>query len=700
MNTAAYALGLTQAHLRLGQMAILRRITQGRLAESAGPIAAELDAALHAFNFRRAVPDIKAQLPPTTRRWMERYTAGINAYAAQLAKEDLPHEMELLAIDWEPWTIEDSLAIGRLTGIDINWGTMLGLIQIEDRELRNQTLARASALSGSGTVSFTDAPSLPSDSLAGLTELFSLARLIGRSGSNSVVVAPERSASGAPLIANDPHLGFLLPNPWMIAGLRSPSYAMVGMIVPGTPVFGFGRTPHLAWGGTNLRATTSQWVRLDSIPQDQIQTVETEIGVRFWLNETAEHRETPYGPVLTDAAILPELGQDFAIRWIGHGVSDETTALLNAMKAETVFAFQEAMRDFALPPQTFLVADKTGNIAGMTATMVPARQADTPLSLTVASSQADRDWQSTYGVDALPQILNPEKGYIASANNRSGPDGAAPFGGFFPQDERIRRLEALLISTPTHSLDSLRALQIDTVSPLSLELIRAMAPALQAQSPESDAEQAAIALLLAWNGDYAITAREPVVFEALMISLQTEIYQALDRAEEGAVYAKMNVRRRFLLEDMADLSPAQWRVALTPALAAAAEAYQTGQVWGDLHRLKARHVLGNIPVIGGRYEFAEFAVPGSRETIMKTDHDDVTERHVTRYGAQSRHLSDMADLDANYFVLFGGQDGHLSSPQFADQVPLWREGRSIQVPLSPDGLARSFPREILLTPRS
>ncbi|MEO1457951.1 MAG: penicillin acylase family protein, partial [Pseudomonadota bacterium] len=109
-------------------------------------------------------------------------------------------------------------------------------------------------------------------------------------------------------------------------------------------------------------------------------------------------------------------------------------------------------------------------------------------------------------------------------------------------------------------------------------------------------------------------------------------------------------------------------------------------------------IFGNLPVLGARYRLETIPVPGSRETVFKTAHPLTTEPHRTAFGAQARHLSDLADPDANHFVLLGGQDGRLASPQFADQVPLWRAGELIRVPLEPSSLRDWTYRTTALTP--
>ncbi|MEM7746557.1 MAG: penicillin acylase family protein, partial [Pseudomonadota bacterium] len=318
---AAFTLGLVHAHLRLGQMAIARQITQGRISEMAGPFTTDIDAALRAFDFGRAAPQMLAAMPPETRAWMDRYVEGVNFYADQIPDGAWPHEFAVGGLEWEPWRAEDTLTLGRASGIDINWGVWIILLQLEDVALRDRVLERLVGLSRDGRATFGDS----ARSFAGLKafeQVVALGTQAGKSGSNSFVLSPERSASGAALIANDPHLGFFIPNVWLIAGLRSPSYEVVGMMVPGTPVFGFGRTPHLAWGGTNLRATTSELVDVSDLPSEAIETVDHEIGVRYWFDERWQTRRTEYGPIMSGISALFGDTADFAINWVGHRVTD------------------------------------------------------------------------------------------------------------------------------------------------------------------------------------------------------------------------------------------------------------------------------------------------------------------------------------------------------------------------------------------
>ncbi|MEM6933498.1 MAG: penicillin acylase family protein [Pseudomonadota bacterium] len=680
-DDAAYALGLVHAHLRLGQLAVARRVAQGRISESAGPFTIDLDTAIRAFGFGRSVDEIYARMPDASRRWIQRYAAGINAYADQLGPDQIPHEMRVMEIEWEPWVPEDSLLLGRVSGIDINWETILTLLQIEDRSSRTRIFARLQDALGSDAMTFGSAADT-APALTSLTRLAALSRQIARAGSNSMVLAPSRSASGGALIANDPHLAFFIPNPWLIAGLRSPSYEIVGMMVPGTPVFGFGRTRHIAWGGTNLRATTSELVDLGGVSEADFEIETHQIGVRLWPDTETSSRMSAYGPVMSDLEATPPVDTAFAVRWIGHSASDELTALLQVMRARSVEEFRQSLESYALPSQTFLVADTEGTIGSVIATQVPARPPGDPLPLLVTPEASDRNWQEIRTSLDLPAEVDPLSGVLASANNRPAPDGQRPFGGFFPQDERVRRLQAMLGEKARFRLDDLKAMQIDVVSPLSLEALALLGPSLSVWAPRSRVEAEALDLLLTWDGSYHADSRPALVFEAFMGRFTETAFTALDRSTDWEVFARLGRERAILLADLDDLSPVDLTASLSAGLTAASEIMAAGLVWGDVHKLDVQHIFGNVPIIGDRYRIGTIPVAGSRETVMKTAHPLTVGEHRTFFGAQARHLSDLADPDANYFVLLGGQDGWLGSPGFIDQVDLWRSGELLQVPLT------------------
>ncbi|MCA9310398.1 MAG: penicillin acylase family protein, partial [Phycisphaerales bacterium] len=123
------------------------------------------------------------------------------------------------------------------------------------------------------------------------------------------------------------------------------------------------------------------------------------------------------------------------------------------------------------------------------------------------------------------------------------------------------------------------------------------------------------------------------------------------------------------------------RAILAGAVAAAETGFDPTDTWGDLHRLHLDHAIGRVPVLGRGYRFGDIPSPGTLTTIQKAAHRVTGERHGVTYGQDARHISDLSDMDANHFVILGGQDGWLGSAHFLDQIPLWQSGEMIRVPL-------------------
>ena len=287
----------------------------------------------------------------------------------------------------------------------------------------------------------------------------------GKTGSNSWVVSAAHSKSGAPLMANDPHLGVQLPNLWLIVGYKSPSYHAVGLMIPGIPVIAVGRNPTIAWGGTNMRAAVSDLYDATKLVARGTTERTERIAVRWWFDSSVTVRETPLGPVLSDAPVLADkTATPFVIRWEGHEVSDEITALLKVSQARTFEEFRAAFKSFAVSGQNMLYADKAGNIGEVMAVRLPGRGYATPPDLLLDPDDPKAAWDGRRDVTSLPASLNPPSGILVSANNRPAKT-PVPVGYFFSPDDRIERLTALLGGGKRFGLDDFKALQRDVYEP-------------------------------------------------------------------------------------------------------------------------------------------------------------------------------------------------------------------------------------------
>src|SRR5262249_39881343 len=278
------------------------------------------------------------------------------------------------------------------------------------------------------------------------------------------------SHSSAALLANDPHLGIQMPNLWLIAGMKSPSYHSVDLMIPGVPIVALGRNPEIAWGGTNMRAASSDLFDVSKLPASAITPRRERIKVRWWFDRTVTVRESPLGPVISDAPVM-EWGEKppFALRWVGHEKGDEITAMLRASRARSWTEFRSAFRTFAVSAQNMLYADRAGNIGQVMAAMLPVRARPAPPDLIVDPADPAAQWKAIANAAQLPAAYNPKSGFLASANNKPT-ETPFPVGYVFSQDDRVQHMHAIMRQRPKFRLADLTAIQRDVFVPSSLQL--------------------------------------------------------------------------------------------------------------------------------------------------------------------------------------------------------------------------------------
>lgn len=685
----AFALGLVHAHLRLGQMEMMRRISQGRLAEMLGPPMAKVDEALRMLDFGRAAPKIEAGMPDETRRWIEEYVRGINYYAAHV--ERLPAEFRVLNLKVEPWTTRDVVTLGRMLGADVNWIVFFQMTQLRGEAHWREFWDRMNRLGEGAPTSFE-----PNGSE---TRLYNLLNGSSKSGSNCLVFSPKVTGTGAGMIASDPHLGLSIPNIWVVCGMKSPRHHAVGLMFPGVPIVALGRNPWIAWGGTNMRAASSDLVDVSGQPADSFESRREKIGVRWWFDRTITVRESRWGPVMTDASVFDRwTGPPLALRWVGHEASDEFTAFLKADGARSWKEFREAWKTYAVSGQNMLCVDREGNIGQVLAVRMPVRGTDLPKDVFVRPEQGAGFWMGRLGALDLPSDVNPPSGFIVSCNNapvRTQP----PLGYFFSGKERVERFHELLDGKTGLGLADLETIQQDVYSTAGVRtrdnLVRIAGEPGPGASPE---RKALLAALTGWDGRYTTDSRGALAFQLVLYHFIEGYYGRRYGQRLADALTHSDYVFGFMDEDFRSEKPDVMKRAVDAAIARAEGEFGGFADWGDFHRLRLSHMLGRLPFVGKRYRFMDLPAAGSSTTINKTSHTFTNRRHPTGYGSCARHISDMSDPDRNYFVLLGGQDGWLNSANMLDQVPIWMRGGYIQVPLRPETVERTFGHRIRLVP--
>lgn len=701
-NDAAFALGMVQAHLRLGQMELGKRIVSGRISESLGFYFNDIDHSLRIMDFYKAAPEILANMPQSSKDWLNNYVAGINHYKQYLPRQH--DDFKLFQFDIsEPWTQEDTIALGKLGGTDLHWIAFAKMLPLLKKNDPKTFIEIEKAFFDKAQIGFDFEKTNNLDQQTKAGQFIKFLNMFNKSGSNAYAIAPKKSKTGKAILAADPHLGIFLPNFWMMAGIKSPSFNIVGMMAPGTPVFAFGRTPDIAWGGTNLRALQSDFVDLtDEIDQYEITEEKTLIKTRLGTDQEYTIRNSDMGVIISDSALFSELKDKIiALKWLGHYPTDEITAMLQVAKAKNGKAFHKALEGFGLPAQNMIFADRFGNIGNVLATSLPNRPHIFPDTLYQTPFQITEAYEKIYNATTLPALINPEFGFVASANNIPIKDSNSPLISWYStSDERIKRLQSLLSVEKLLSLEDMMKFQQDSYSISSVALRDALfhhLGKLEDHKEFLDAESV-IMTLYEWDGTYTADSRGALLIEGFLDGILRPLYHET-KSKHILSYLSQDSR---LIQHSADLlknMPSyKAKSIIIQGLNRARQLGATYQVWGDIHQMKLGHLLSNMPVIGDQYITKTFPASGNRETLMKTSSSRTPHPHRVNYGSNARHVSDFSDLDANYFLLLGGQDSLIGSDNYTDQVYLWRTGQYIHMPLTPKKVVEEFPFKTTFKP--
>lgn len=752
---AAVALGFAHAEDRLWQMEAMRRLGAGRLAEVLGPKALPSDRLMRTLGLYRLADEQYPRLDEGTRRVLDAYARGVNARLGERWRP-LPPEFLLLRFSPEPWRPADSLVWLKLMAHRISGNRRDELLRLRlserlspeqlhdlwpdpppdapatlagayDGNAQEEALARLPALA----LPPSEVLPLPlSEIAAGLDA----AGLGPDGGSNAWVLSGSLTATGKPLLANDPHLSFGLPQPWYLVRIALPDGERAGATSPGFPALILGRNSAVAWGITASDVDVEDVFIERSDPADPDRYDSPAGPLPFtWREEVIDVRDAPaerlriratrHGPVISDLPgvpaphVLKDSGEDMkqyalalAAPWLE---ADDRTpdALLALNRARDGAEVVAAALGATGPQQNLLYADTGGRIGFVSTGRIPWRQAGCGWQPSPGWTGAC-DWRGFLPPEAQPQALDPPAGRLVNANNR--PVGAGypwPIQGTWDDGFRALRIGQLLDEGLSRAPEGASAMQMDRLSLMARRLLPLMLDLL----PAERRADAPATMLASWDGAMDGRRPEPLIFAAWMRALNFALFadalgpafadywdyrapvieQALagqagwcagDAGSSGrercAAFAD-----RALDEALDDLGrrygsdPARWR-------------------WADAH--PARFVnpfWQQVPLIGG---FASTSVPmnGGSDTVDRAAmrFADPERPFAAVHGAGYRAVYDLADLSRSRYVLATGQSANPLSPHYLDMTALWREGGGLRLDAPRAVLERDAASHLRLLP--
>jgi len=736
LDDAIRAQGWVTAQDRGFQLEFERYLSSGRLAELVGESALKADVELRLAGTARHGRRQAEMLAPADRRFYELYLEGVNAYIANQGHEQ-QFGFGLLGIAPQPWTLADVMTLQ----LFLNWQSAVNLqAELVAQELSDRLGAARAAELAQVTINPDDggtaglAPAVASAAALPLGLRADAAWLSAGQealelGSNQWVTNGSRSASGAPVLVNDPHLDArTLPGIWHPVGLVTPDFRAVGAAGPGIPGIAAGRTSHVAFGVTNAYADVVDLFIETKDPDRPGHYLEGDQSFPFGIIEETvrvrkrpggrEFRDVPLrirltrrGPVISDHGMGVATGRLLSMRWSAIEAMEADTGAFALFTARNVAEAREAIGR-STAPYNYVIADTAGNIGHATGGRVPVRLRGDGSRPVLVTDGADA-WDGFVPFDAMPGQVNPERGWVGNANHRTvARDFPTPYSTYFAASWRYRRMLELLESKPTFTAEDHWAFMRDTKNPMAARIAPLMSAALTVDS----GTRAAGELLAAWDHRDESGAAAPAIFQSVYRHFARRVFED-DLGPELAArylgsYYLWHERLALLLEDPGSdwfddrRTPGRetrddlFRLAGQDALAELQPVLGDdvrNWEWGKIHTVTffSPLVPGSAAagILGGGVHPKE----GSGETLNRA-----TFKFDKPYAATSiaslRLVADLGDPDRIMAVLTGGASGRQFDPHLKDQTPAWLNGEPRYWWFSDAAIAEHKTSELTLTP--
>lgn len=727
-NDAAFALGYVHAQERLFTMDFIRRAGEGRLSEILGDEAVPFDNMFRTVGIKRNILRNYSRIDPSVISLLQSYSDGVNAYIEE-RKGNYSIEFDVLGYQPEKWKPLHSLIIIKMMAWELNmsWWTDLTFSELI------QKLGEKKALEILPDYP-ENAPTIIADNFKYLSAINSslvetdkaFRNFIGWTGthigSNNWVVNANKSTSGKPIIANDPHLAFSAPGKWFAATVNSKEgWKTSGVTLPGVPGIVIGKGENISWVLTNVMNDDADFYieKLDSSDSKyfvdgqwrDLRIIKDTIKVKNGKDRVIEIKETHRGPIISDIHtfnfIYNTAESEFppiSMKWLGNEFSDEMLGFYKINKAKNWNQFREGVKYFGIPGQNFVYADTTGNIGYIMGARIPLRKKNNP-TLVFDGTNTENDWQGYVPVEEIPVVLNPKENFIASANNKILKDFKYHISNLWEPSSRIDRIYELLNSKEKHSAEDFKKYQMDITSPYAKLITSHIVKAFEGIKINDNNLKTAIELLSEWDFNLNKQSQTPSIYVVTLKYLLHNIYydELGDDLFNRFVFLA-NVPFRSLLQVLDkpeslifdDISTAKTeskneiiRKSFADALTFLEENLGkdlTNWQWGRLHTVTFKHAFsGNFSLLDKYINIGPYEIGGDGTTINNTEYP--FSESIDKYpmfshnefenilGPSMRYIYDFAKPDQYYLILTTGQSGNVMSDNYHDQTPYWLQGK-------------------------
>ncbi len=757
-DDAYFTQGYLHAQDRLWQMDLTRRVAEGRLSEIFGSSVIEFDKLFRTIGIYRFAYRWYNSISPDSKRTLESYSAGVNKFI-ESHYNNLPVEFDALNYKPEPWKPENSLMLARMMAWDLNIGWYTDYIM---GEVLNKTgIEKTSQIFPDTNITIYTKPVVePVDSTEekdirkekkklGLLEnenakyLKQVASLgkdffelnqdyrkyfninVSHVGSNSWVVAGNRSMFGKPILANDPHLALQAPSRWYEIYIKGGTLDVRGMSFPGIPGVVIGNNKFISWGLTNLMNDDNDFILLKKDSADSkkyiynnqsvaMDSIVEKINVKDSLETIYIVRTTEIGPIISDLKIKgfadmqqnpddPYKDKLMTFRWTGFEQSDEIKCFYGINTAKNWDDFKNALKDFCVPAQNFIYADIYGNIGYRAGGKIPVRKTNVNNSY-IFPGENELNWTGFIDFDKMPEVYNPPEGYIITANTD-------PFTWMIDKNEkyyisylwepssRFNRIKQFIDLKTVFDIEDFKLLQNSYESPYAKEITKDIFRDTHDNSFSGDNDMKyVIDMLKNWNGDMPKNESAGTIYNTYLvflikntfedelgkdifnnfISIQNIPYRSLEiimKQQNNEWFDNINTTK---IETRADIV----KTSIEQAIEFLKTKFPNKDIktwnWGSIHNVKFMHPMGYVESLDKTFNIGPFNVGGDQTSVNNTEYRFSNVINNGKFdvvvGASMRMMINMADIEHPLTINSTGQSGQPVSNHYSDQSRMWSYG--------------------------
>ena len=670
--------GYVHALDRAWQMDYYRRLVQGRTAEIHGTSKLKTDFMMRLLGLYDRAIEIEKSLDSQSKNMLWSYSIGVNRRFGEIRQGDV-YEFDQLGYRPEPWTPVDSIALILLQSFDQTRQTFMNGLTESDW-IKANGAERLKDYFEDGTpwdtsvlkdTEYTPAAASAATPIEGVSSAAKIAGARGANewreyfgenlgfGSNNWVVDKSKSATGHPLFANDPHLALKNPPFWHWINLETTNYNGMGAAFPGIPIITSGFNTHVAWGLTNAYLNSG---RVMYVPDSDLKnaksfrpTIYVKVGgvILPFIFKSFQRTETGMPVLPLDAP----RGKTLVLNWTGYLMNAENihNALMISF-AKSASSLQSTLLNTGFPSWNFVFADNEGNIGYQTTGKVIKNIGTTPVGVT-EGSLAQLTNLEILPDDQMPRLMNPKRGYIATANNRQWPKDAQWHGGHgYRAAFRAFRIDEMLAKKDKHDIASFKEIQCDFQHAearfIAPELVKLTEPLAK-----NDAQKKALELLRGWDFNTELTCRPCGVYRRWMDHLKETL--------------KMNEAAIFRLKDRT-LSEAE-KSTLISALDKSLQDLKTASgedfpEWGKIHKIYFRHASDDPQF------FRDASIPtrGDENVVSPGTCDWTGKECEHRAGPSQRLIVDMGPVP-KVWVQLPGSNPDMKEPDLVSETSPWKK---------------------------